>query len=499
VARTPDKAAGQPVRAAIYCRISDDQANGWGIGDQEHHCRKLADRLGWEVVDVYADNDISISKYSKRKREHFDRLLQDIAAERVGAILVTESSRLFRRELEGLQFQDDYGDPYGLKVRGLDFAVDFATGEGVFGWKLKALVDAEESERTRQRIIRKELSNAEAGLPKKGGIRRFGYAADAVTIIPEEADLIRDAAKRFLAGESLGDIVRHWNKTGLRPPPHNKRTPDGIITIPGNEWRVTTVRNVLSSPYIAGYRSHHTAGMVRGIWKPILDKATWDLVQARLNEPDRLKAGPPRVRRYLLSGFVYCGICQQRMTASPRADKSRTYVCRRGPGLPNCGHLRRKAEPVEELITKYIFQLIENTPDIASGLNPNSETEARIALLARQIERYEEKLEEASNDYYIEETTTKEQFLTATRNLEKKIAACQRERRRLLGGMTLVSLGDTPVREAWATRGLSWRRQLVAALIEKVIIHAVNKPGRSKFDPGKIEVIWRDRPAANKP
>jgi site-specific DNA recombinase len=492
-------AGDQDIRAGIYCRISDDQARGWGVADQERHCRKLADSLGWTVVEVYADNDISTSKYSKRKREHFERLKQGIAAERINAILVTESSRLFRRELEGLQFQADYGEPYGLKLKGLDFSVDFATGDGVFGWKLKALVDAEESERVRQRVIRKELSNAVEGLPKKGGIRRFGYDSDAVTIVPREAIAIRDAATRFLSGESLGDIARNWNERGMQTPGRTLRTPDGLITKPGNPWRVTTLRNVLSSPYIAGYRSHHTAGMVRGIWTPILDKATWDRVQARLQEPARLKAANPRVRHYLLSGFLYCGLCGERMTASPRADRSRTYVCRRAPGLRGCGHIRRKAEPVEDLITHHVLTLIENTPAVAIGLNPRTQSEAQIAELGSMIERYRGKLEELSDDYYVDEAITKEQFLATTRSLEKKIEACDRERRQLLGGVTLVSIGDTPVREAWETRGLSWRRQLLSALIERIIIHPAPRPGRTKFDPSKIEIIWRDRPATSEP
>ena len=492
-------AGDQDIRAAIYCRISDDQAHrGWGVADQERRCRQLAESLGWTVVDVYGDNDVSVSRYSKRTRKDFERLKQDIAAERVNAILITESSRLFRRELEGLQFQADYGEPYGLKLKGLDFSVDFATGEGVFGWKLKALVDAEESERIRQRVIHKELSNAREGLPKKGGIRRFGYDYhDAGKIIPEEAAAIRDAAERFLSGESLGDIARSWNERGLVTPGRTLRTADGLITKPGNPWRVTTLRNVLSSPYIAGYRSHHTAGMVRGIWTPILDKATWDRVQARLQEPARLKAANPRVRRYLLSGFLYCGLCGERMTASPRADRSRTYVCRRAPGLRGCGHIRRKAEPVEELITRHVLTLIENTPAGASGLNPRTKSEAKIAELGRMIEEYRDRRLEARDDYYVLGVGTKDLFLETDHRLEKRIEACERERRKLLGGVTLVSVGDTPVREAWETRGMSWRRQLLSALIERIIIHPAPRPGRTKFDPSKIEIIWREQPATS--
>jgi len=45
-----------PERAAIYCRISDDrEGRGLGVARQEDDCRKLAERLGWEVAKLYRD------------------------------------------------------------------------------------------------------------------------------------------------------------------------------------------------------------------------------------------------------------------------------------------------------------------------------------------------------------------------------------------------------------------------------------------------------------
>ena len=53
--------------AAIYVRISQDRGGaGLGVERQEHECRALAQRLGWTVVDVYCDNDLSA--FSGRRR-----------------------------------------------------------------------------------------------------------------------------------------------------------------------------------------------------------------------------------------------------------------------------------------------------------------------------------------------------------------------------------------------------------------------------------------------
>jgi site-specific DNA recombinase len=54
-------------RAAIYCRISQDRAGaGLGVERQREDCAALADRLGWNVVETFTDNDLSA--YSGKPR-----------------------------------------------------------------------------------------------------------------------------------------------------------------------------------------------------------------------------------------------------------------------------------------------------------------------------------------------------------------------------------------------------------------------------------------------
>ena len=65
------------VRAAIYCRISQDRAGaGLGVTRQQDDCRALCERRGWEVIDVYADNDVSA--YSGKVRPAWQRLIGDV-------------------------------------------------------------------------------------------------------------------------------------------------------------------------------------------------------------------------------------------------------------------------------------------------------------------------------------------------------------------------------------------------------------------------------------
>ena len=58
--------SSQPVRAAIYLRISlDREMDGLAIDRQREDCEKLAQFRGWEIVETYVDQSISASDKTK--------------------------------------------------------------------------------------------------------------------------------------------------------------------------------------------------------------------------------------------------------------------------------------------------------------------------------------------------------------------------------------------------------------------------------------------------
>ncbi len=65
--------AAEPRRAGIYLRISADRENDeLGVKRQLKECKALARRLGWELVEVFIDNDQSA--YKRKVRPDFSRL-----------------------------------------------------------------------------------------------------------------------------------------------------------------------------------------------------------------------------------------------------------------------------------------------------------------------------------------------------------------------------------------------------------------------------------------
>src|SRR5688572_6758355 len=84
------------MRAGLYVRISKDhEGEALGVERQEQDCRALAGRKGWDVVQVYSDNDLSAS--SGKRRPAWELLLSDLEAGTIDAVLAYSSSRLYRR------------------------------------------------------------------------------------------------------------------------------------------------------------------------------------------------------------------------------------------------------------------------------------------------------------------------------------------------------------------------------------------------------------------
>ena len=83
---------------ALYARISQDNA-----GESENVHIQL--REGEEYVEDndgtvslrFKDNDVSASKFSKKPRPDYERLLAAIERGQVEVIVVTEMTRLYRR------------------------------------------------------------------------------------------------------------------------------------------------------------------------------------------------------------------------------------------------------------------------------------------------------------------------------------------------------------------------------------------------------------------
>ena len=458
--------------AGIYCRISEDRiGDEAGVRRQEADCRSLAELKEWPVAKVYSDSDVSA--WDGKTRPAYQELLRDLRDGLIDAVVVWNLDRLHRQPKE-LETFFEVCDQAGVRAMAtVSGDVDLATDDGRFHARILGAVARKSSDDTSRRIRRKMEANARNGRAHGGGTRPFGFLADKVTVNEAEAVLIKEAAQRVLAGESLRAVVADWNAREI--PTSSART----------RWSPTTLKGVLISPRLAGKRVHQGEVIGDAVWKPIISQATHTRLVRILTDAKR-RTSPGNARSYLLSGFVVCSKCGARMVARPRAG-TRTYTCAKEQG--GCGGRRIVAEPLETLVRDALFVRFDS-PALSEVLAAQEDTGEENALL-NSIREDEDALTQLAEDHYAARLITRQEFLAAREAIETRIGNTRRELAVRSGSRVLANLptGRLALEREWSDRDLSWRRAVLGLFIEKVIIEA-GRPGATRLDPDRVRISW---------
>lgn len=461
------------MRAGIYCRISrDSERDGLGVARQEKDCRQLAKRRGWDVAAVFVDNDVSA--YSGKARPEYGRLVEAIKNREVDVVVAWHGDRLHRhpRELEDFIDVLDATGALVATVSGADF--DLSTSDGRAMARVVGAFSRKESEDKSRRLKAKHLQLAEAGRMNGGG-RAFGFNEDRRTVRGDEADYVREAAGRVLAGETLRGVCRDWNTRG-------------VATVTGKPWTTTVLRRILTAGRTCGWREHHGDLVAAGDWTAILDRATVDRLRRILLDPHR-RTSTARSPRYLLSGVARCGRCGGKMVGRPREDKTPRYVCPTGPGFTGCGKTFVLAGPLDELVAEMVFEAVDG-PEFDAALRALA-AESAGHDPADDLGDVENRLEELAAMWAAGEIGRPE-WMAARKPLEARAEAARRQLAHQTGTGALDGFHGQPgaLRDAWGTLPVERRRAIVASVLEAVTV-GPGRRGYNRFDPARFTPIWR--------
>lgn len=451
------------MRAGVYVRISQDRTGeAAGVKRQTEDCIELAKSLGWEIHDVYQDNDTSATSGKPRKR--FTELLADLEAGTIGAIIAWHPDRLYRRAVDLLPLTEicKATNAQIATVTAGDLDLSTPTGRMLAG--ILAQIATYEGEHKSERYKRSIMQSRRAGKFAPSGKRLFGYTNDG-ELIPAEAKTTRWLAKQILQGHSVTGLCAKLNARG-------------ILTTQGNEWRTTNLKTYLTNPRIAGYAT--IGGDIIDVdaqHKPLLKRDVWEQVVAILG---RTKRVGPRPRKALLPGLIYCGLCRQPMSTGQRPPQVRTYRCEKRPGKHGCGKVSIDAQPVEEIVEAYTrekldqpgaWELVASIQDTAGA----AERAAEATALEAHLVELEASLEEAGSSVST--------VLRVIERTKQRIGDLHGE---------LAALRPLPSRPAagkWPT-DLDQRRRLVEVVVAAVHIdprptdaqHGVFVPERVRVD-----------------
>lgn len=477
------------MRAGVYRRISLDQTgDGAGVERQGEDCEVLVAQRGWHVVATFEDNSISAAGH--RTRPGFEALLAAIETGQVDVVVAWAWDRLSRNrrdEVRLIEACKAHNVSVAL-VRGAgDLDMTSAVGRAIA--EILASIGRMENGQKSERHRRALKQRAARGLPW-GPIPAFGYAADRVTVVASEAELIKDAYVAVLAGASCRSIATQWNAAGVRTRVHPPKA--GRVSLrKGGLWSGSAVRRVLINPRYMGVRatSVGTGGrrelveVGAAAWQGVVEEDIWRATHSVLTDPNR-HSTHQRARVHLLSGIAVCGRC-----ASPM----RSHVTQRGQSSYTCSaarHLSRQAGAVDDLVTAVLLLRL-GRPDAAGLLVDSSRPD--VAPLREEALALRSRLDSLAVDF-ADGDLTASQVRTATARIRARLADVEAQMSAAARAPVLAALvGVEDVAARWAEMDLDRRRAVIRAVLVPVILPTRRGP---VFDPDSVRIWWRGQGSA---
>jgi site-specific DNA recombinase len=458
-----------PMRAAMYLRVSHDpHQRGRSVAEQEADCRLIAEREGWEVVKKFTDNDRGASRYAKGERTAFKQLQAFVSSGKCDVLVCWEASR-FQRDLDAYVKLRDLCSKHNVLWSYSGRLYDLSENDDRFTTGLDALLAEREAGETRKRVLRAVRANAAAGKPH--GRIPYGYEReyDKATgellrqvVRKDQAAVVREAARRLIAGETCNAIATDFNKRGL-PVSRN------------GKWDLTRVRRLVTNPAYIAKRVHQGKIVGDAVWKPILDEQTFYQCAAIVNDPARKSTNEHAVK-YLLSGIATCGVCGNTLKVQPQRNFYKTYLCRKF-----C--TARKLEWVDEFVEAVMLARLSK-PDalslFADGDGDNSEL---LNVIADKRARL---------DGFYDAASAGEITPTALGRIEgtllQEIEALESKVTRLDVSPIVYELAERP-NAVWPKLSLEQKREAIRCLITVRILPGHS--GSKSFDPKTVQVRWR--------
>ena len=395
-----------PMRVTFYARVSsesDEQLNS--LGNQVAHYEELIRKnKNWTFIPGYIDE--GLSGISTKKRENFNRMIEDAAMDKFDLILTKEISRFARNTLDSIQFTRQLLG-YGVGVFFQNDNINTMDEDAELRLAIMSSIAQDELRKLSSRV---KFGHQQAIKSKVvlGNSRIFGYVKDGgkLVIDEEQAGMVRELFELYATGQySMKQIETIFWEKGYRN--HN-----------GNKIAHTTMSNMIANPKYKGY---YVGNKVRVIdmfskkqkflppeeWVMFKDE-TGEIVPAivseelwdRANEVLKRRSDDVKSRQgicnhqNLLTGKLYCTHCgaayYRRESTDKAGNKNSKWVC--------SGKIKNGADscpsfPIyEEEIKPLLFEVFQ-------------ETEVNVAAL---IEEYMEMYRSLDEDNQIPKHITQQ-------------------------------------------------------------------------------------------
>lgn len=450
-------------RVAIYSRLSHDITGGFQTATvrQAEACRSYAAARDWEVLAEFEDVELSAAD-PRVRRPDFEEMLRRASSGEFDGILVWKLDRLVRRPSQFETTWQILDDAHTFLASATE-PVDTSNPLGLAVVRMLVTFASLETATQSLRLKSKFSERAEQGLPH--GVRRtFGLNSTWTKLNHQEANLIREAATRVIAGEAVLAITNDWNRRG-------------IPTVMGKPWQSGTLKNILQSGRVAGQRSHNGIDVAKGSWPAALDPDTAARVRAALAR--RYRREPAVHCEDLLARLLFCSLCGRSLRGRRTSGRvKRIYRC---PEYPRgCGRLSIVVPYADEAVTASFLTRLRRR----QRLCPPPDVEA-----VEYLDEYVTQVEELWRTYMRAGEISR-------RDYDRQVNALDDRRRRVEVQALMPTTWDL-VRKAggleaiaasWADLPIGDRQQLLRSEIARAVVSPAI-PHR-RFDPRRIRIHW---------
>lgn len=376
------------MKCAIYARVSTSGQRERGtIEVQLSELPAVAERHGWDIVEVYKDDGISGETLAARPG--LQRALDDAEEGRYGVLLLWSTDRLSRSSSSAERgLIDDRLKRAGVLIATPTGITDLNNPGQEISHEILGIMAKQEKLNIARRTLAGRRKAARAG-KRPTSLDPYGYRWKKDPAHPRGGEYVIDpieviAVRRMfaLAEEGLGShaITVKLNDEGHLTRPGLRRA-----TNPRGEPRPLsqgTIKCMLKNPTYKGVFTWSSGGETHHIPIPaIIEPAQWDRVQEHIahRKTDHIWHGD---RRYLIANMARCGECGRAMTANHArthaGQKNGYYVCQtmskwRAIGLKgNCGNRCHNIEDLDRRVWERLYAVLTNSKLLLEACNLNA-------------------------------------------------------------------------------------------------------------------------------
>ena len=371
-----------PLRVTYYARVSsesDAQLNS--LGNQIAYYENLIKKnLAWTLVEGYIDE--GLSGISTKKRENFNRMIDDAATDKFDLVITKEISRFARNTLDSIQYTRQLLS-YGVGVFFQNDNINTFDEDSELRLSIMSSIAQEELRKLSSRVKFGHQQAIKSSVVL-GNSRIFGYTkADGRLVIDEtEATMVRELFELYATGEySMKQIEKiFWDK-GYRN--HNR-----------NKIAHTTMSNMISNPKYKGYYVGNKVKVVDMFTKKqkflppeewvmfkdetgeivpaIVSEELWDkanVILKRRSEDVKARQGICN-HANLLTGKLWCTQCGQpyyrRESKDKSGNKNSKWLC--SGKIKNGADSCKSFAIYEDEIKPILFEVFQDTKADADAM-----------------------------------------------------------------------------------------------------------------------------------